>query len=523
MKSLLKLLSLLPLLLLVMCKKKDTLIPEGTLTAKDYVYNNAIKRFEPDETVSGSLSANFEMRTVYYYLQRQGKTDTLLQIDFLRNDASSNYEFALKSESWSGVNMNGSKGLKVLAVRDNNTSIEKIIAINYFDPAAPVVGEVPETITPNLTGVTAITGKITSPTGIAKVDIFDNANGDFELVGTVPGNNAKDLQLNYQYEYNDGAGQLKIEVTDIYGLKAEKVVQFVNIPFKPVITFASTTLKVALPDGTPEVKGTIKSFTALTTVNAYVVTAGGSTLHQVVTPELENSVPNEFNYSFTVTSFPFAENVTSCRLEVTDATGTSTANANVQILPYYYWKNLTMMAQGNATTTSSTCFFTGDLADPLIGPCDANANPELHTKIDFAIFTNSTPLLAFQNPSNISSGTLTTFKCNGTNWDPPLPNATTLMKTTFRVLTDAQDALLRPRLEAMSMDDLSDAFFTGVQAPTASAPNSGTFRENSLLYVKAVTQAGVTKNILIRVVNVNVVAVPNQATSTITFDILKQK
>lgn len=523
MKSLLKLLWLLPLLLLVMCKKKDTLIPEGTLTAKDYVYNNAIQKFEPEETVSGSLSANFEMRTIYYYLQRQGNTDTLLQIDFLRDAATSNYEFALKAESWSGVNMTGAKGLKVLAVRDNSISLEKIISITYFDPAAPVVDEVPETLTPNLTGQTAITAKLTSPTGIAKVDIFDNANGDFELVGTVPGNNVKDLNLNYQYEYNDGAGQLKIEVTDIYGLKAEKVVQFVNIPFKPVITFAATTLKVALPDGKPEVKGTIKSFTALTTVNAYVVTAGGSTLHQVVTPVLESSAPNEFNYSFEVTGFPFGEDVSSCRLEVSDATGTANANANVQILPYYYWKNLSMMAQGNASTTSSSCFFTGDLADPLIGPCEANANPELHTKIDFAIFTNSTPLLAFQNPANISSGTLTTFKCNGANWDPPLPNADNLMKTNFRVLNATQDALVRTKLEAMSMDDLSDAFFTGIQAPTASAPNSSTFGENSLIYVKANTQAGVTKNILIRVVNVDVVATPNQGTSTITFDILKQK
>ncbi len=100
---------------------------------------------------------------------------------------------------------------------------------------------------------------------------------------------------------------------------------------------------------------------------------------------------------------------------------------------------------------------------------------------------------------------------------------TNLMKTTFRVLSAAQDALVRPKLEAMSMDDLSDAFFTGVQAPTASAPNSSTFAANSLVYSKAVTQGGTAKNILIRVVNVNVVATPNQATSTITLDILKEK
>lgn len=523
MKSLLKLLYLLPLLLLVMCKKKDTLIAEGTLTAKDFVYNNAIKKFEPQETVSGTIATNFEIRTVYYYLQRQGKTDSLLQIDFPKESPMS-FEFALKAASWAGVNMIGSKNLKVLAVRDNNTSVEKLIKLTYFDPAAPAIAEIAETLTPNLTGTTAITGKIISPTGIAKVDILDNATGNFEVVGTVQGNNAKDLPLNYQYEYNDGAGQLKVEVTDIYGLKAEKVVQFVNIPFKPVITFASTTLKVALPDGKPEVKGTIKSFTALSTVNAYIVKAGGSALYQVITPVLENSAPNEFNYSFDIAGFPFADDVTAVKLEAIDATGTTTGSVPTQMLPFYYWKNVTMMAQGNATTNSNSCFFIGEVNRPTISVCDANSDPLLHTKIDMAVFTNSTPLLAFQNPSAISSGTLTTFKCNGTNWDPPLPNATTLTKTTYRVLSGSAETSVNAKLNAMNFDDLgTSSFFAGVQAPTASAPNSSTFVANSLIYATATRPGENIKNILIKVLNINVVATPNQGTSTITMDILKEK
>jgi len=524
MKSILKLLSILPMLLLVMCKKKDAVLPEGTLTAKDYVYNNAIKKFQPEETVSGNLSTNIQLKTIYYYLQRQGKTDTLLQIDFPA-DAPAGYDFSLKTTSWSGVNMIGAKGLKVLAVQDNNTYLEKIVGIQYFDPAAPVIAEVPETITPQLTGLTSITGKLTSPTGISKVNIYDNATGNFELVGTVEGNNAKDLNLNYQYEYNDGAGQLKIEVVDIYQLKAEKVVQFVNIPFKPVITFASAVLKVALPDGKPAVKGTIKSFAALTTVNAYIVKASGNTLHQAITPVLESSEPSEFNYSFEVSGFPFADDVTGVRIEASDATGTSAGSNPTQILPFYYWKNVTMMAQGNATTTSPSCFFIGEVNRPTISPCDANSDPALHAKIEIAIFCNSTPLLAFQNPSAISAGTLTTFKCNGANWDPPLPNATTLSKTTYRVLSGAAETSVRTKLDAMNFDDLgTSTFFAGVQAPTASAPNSSTFAANYLIYANTTPPGGSTaKNILLKVINVNVVGLPNQSTSTITLDILREK
>lgn len=522
MKSLLKRLYLLPLLLLVMCKKKDAILPEGTLTAKDYVYNNAIKKFEPQETMVGSLSTNFEIRTVYYYLQRQGKTDSLLQIDFPK-EAGMSYEFSLKPASWNGVNMLGSKGLKVLAVQDNSISLEKIIALTYFDPAAPTIPELPETLTPDLTGQTAITGKIKSPTGISRVEILDNANGNFELVGSVPGNNAKELDLNYQYQYNVGAGQLKVVVTDIYGLKAEKVVQFVNIPFKPVITFASAILKVALPDGKPDVEGTIKSFAALSTVNVYIVKASGNILYQAVTPVPVSSAPNEFNYTFDVTGFPFADDVMGCRLEATDATGTSAGSVPTQILPFWYWKNVTMMSQGNATTNSPSCFFIGEPGRPVVGTCEANSEA-LHTKIDMAIFTNSTPLLAFQNPSAISAGTLTTFKCNGVNWDPPLPNASTLTKTNYRVLSGSGETSVRSKLDAMNFDDLGTAsFFAGVQAPTASAPNSSTFAANSLIFAIATRPGESTKNILIKVQNVNMVAVPNQSMSAITMDILKEK
>ena len=517
-----KLLYILSMLLLVMCKKNDAVLPEGTITAKEIVYNNAIRKFQPDEQVGGNLSTNINISTLYYYLQRQGKQDTLLQIDFPAN-APSDYAFAVKPENWAGVDLRTVKGLKLLAVRDNSTTLEKTVAIKYFDPDAPEITGVPETLTPQLTGTTAVSGKVTSPTGISKIRFLDNSTGDFTPVDSIAGNGTKDLPISYQYAYREGAGQLKIEAIDIYGLKAEIVVQFVNIPYKPVITFASATLKLALPDGKPEVNGSITSFTALSNVKAYIVRTGGNTLHQTVTPVLVSSSANEFKYTFSVTGFPFAADVTGCRIEATDAAATNASTAPVEIMPYYCWKNLTMMAQGTATTNSVSSFFTGDPAHPVIGTCDANANPALHTQILFAMFCNSTPLLAFQNPTAITGSTLPIFKCDGASWNPPLPNDKTLMKTTFRVLNASQDALVRPRLEAMSMNDLSDSFFDGISAPTSNAPNSGTYGVNSLIYAKTITQTGVSKNILMRITNVNVVATPNQGTSTISFDILKEK
>ncbi len=62
----------------------------------------------------------------------------------------------------------------------------------------------------------------------------------------------------------------------------------------------------------------------------------------------------------------------------------------VVILPYYYWKNLTMMEQGLTGTNSTNCFFTGEISAPVVGPCDVINDASNNARVDFAIFCNST-------------------------------------------------------------------------------------------------------------------------------------
>ncbi len=177
---------------------------------------------------------------------------------------------------------------------------------------------------------------------------------------------SKDLTINYNYTYTTGAGQLKVTAVDIYGLKADKIIQFVNIPFKPVISFDADTLRAALPDGKPAINGTLKSYAALSTVDAYIVTAGGETLQGPVTPVLVGNTANEYNYTFNLTSFPFADDVKECKLVAKDGTNSSNAGTvPVKILPYYRWNNITLMSQGTATVNSPSCFFIGRTGYPL--------------------------------------------------------------------------------------------------------------------------------------------------------------
>lgn len=242
---------------------------------------------------------------------------------------------------------------------------------------------------------------------------------------------------------------------------------------------------------------------------------------------LTGSTTNEYDYSFTYSTFGYGANVTACKLVAKDAGNSqNSASVPIKILPYYCWKNLTMMAQGNSGNNSATCFFTGEGTVPVIGGCDAVNDAGTNARIDFAIFCNSTPLIAFNNPANISASTLATFKCNGTSWAPATPTSGTLKKTLFRVLgTGSAESNIYSKFASNSINDLGDAFFTGVSAPNANAPNNTTFTTASLIWAK-VTPAGgsgATKNILIKVNAVNVVAVPNQGTSTMTIDIMKEQ
>lgn len=509
------------------CRKNDFVQPDGTLASADFVYNVALKGFQPQASVSGSIKATINMGVIYYYLQRENKQDTLIQVDFPAAENRRDYQFEVKAVSWAGINLAGVTGLKLLCVQDNNTSFEKIIKITYFDPNAPQITGLPASLTPSLTGATAISGKATSETGLATIYYADNRNGNFANLDSVAGNGSKELAFNYNYTYGDGAGQLKVIAVDIYGLRTETIIQFVNIPFKPVITFSLAELPTALPDSKPDITGTLKSYTPLSTVTVYAVTGGGETLEGTVTPVLTGSTSNEYNYSFTYAGFGYTANVTAAKLVAKDAGNSqNSASVPVKLLPYYYWKNVTMMSQGTSTVNSATCFFTGETAAPLIGGCDVVNDASTHAKIDFAVFTNSSLAISFNNPANISASTLATYKCNGTSWAPATPTSSTLKKTLFRVLgTGTAETNVANKFNSNSITDMSDATFAGVSAPTANAPNNTTYSAGSLIWAKMTPAggSGATKNILIKVNAINIVASPNQGTSTLTIDILKEQ
>ncbi len=116
------------------CKKDKFTEATGNLEAVDYTWNVALKGFQPEKTVGGKLTTNINVKTLYYYIQRTGKADSLIQLDFPAGVQE--YAFTVKADIWPNIDLVGVKGIKLLAVQDNNTSLEKLVKITYFNPGS---------------------------------------------------------------------------------------------------------------------------------------------------------------------------------------------------------------------------------------------------------------------------------------------------------------------------------------------------------------------------------------------------
>lgn len=542
MKTILSYFSLLLLFAVgVFSCKKDQLQSTTSMTADAYVYNKATGKFSPTP-VGGTLNSSAGVKVVFYYLQRSGAQDSLIQTDMPQGDTKA-YKFQLKDDVTASLqtsNMSAVTGIKILVRNTDNSFFDQVIKVTYYDPAAPQFSNFATPITPAMPGTTNITGNITSEPGLTKVYVYDDSTGAFTVVDSIPGNNSKNLAVSYKYTYRFGAKNMKIEAIDIYGLKNSTNIAFVNVPFNPSIIPSAASFGYALPDGGATITGTITGYTNLADIKVYKV--AGTTETLLTLTSIKVPVPASKTYNFSITDFPFSAGVDTCKIVVKDDGGrTGTAKIPLKELGYYYWKNVTMTAQGNANGGGTACFFigTGTSALSLGSNCDLasatqGANP-LDAKIDFHIFATSAGAVTFYNPANTSTATISGYKCypgGTTQWNPANPvTNTNLKKTNFRVVpTTAALYNTYPALPDLNLATV------GVTAPTANTvpstgSNSFNLTDSYLIFgtiAPPTSVGGASKNILIRVTNLNVVgetsgSSTNYGKSTLTMDIMKEK
>ncbi|WP_345955598.1 hypothetical protein [Mucilaginibacter sp. PAMB04168] len=505
--------------------KKDKIAGSGSssFTADDYTFNRATKNFAPAATIGGQLTSSAGIRFVYCYLIRANATDSLIYVTDNTADNPTNYTLNIPLSSFPVNNMSKATGVKIMAKQTDNSSIQGLIKITYFDPALPQLTNFPASITANLNGGnTAITGTITSNYGLKQVDIYDDSKVEntYELAGSLNDlNGAKTYTLNYAYKYRKAAQHIKVVATDIYNQTNETII---NMPvdlaaFKPNFSNFAASITPNLT-GTTAITGSITSVTGLKRIDIYDDYQGAYVLVSSIS-NLNGSLNYTLNYNYT-----FRRRATNIKLIAFDTDDLQTEKVIPLNITYKteLYRDVFMNAQ---TTGTSTIFFVDN--GTTKGNCDLNASESTMSFLFYGTGTGP----AFYSPTN-TTNVASNFKCNGSSW--VIGNASNFRATRFRVLVPGSTGVdnIYAQYNAGSIDALDDAFFTanGIVAPTGSsarfdataAATTSVFNTTNayLIYLRIPDANGITyKNALIRAKE----AVSSAGTSTVKFDILVQK
>ena len=231
--------SVLLLALVISCKKDAIQQASGTVTAEEYTYNTVTKKLTPNTSITGEITSAAGIKLVYYYLQRNNTTDSLVYVS--NTSGESNYTFNIPVDVFDQADMTQANGIKVAVKDNNNQSFEGLVKLNAFTPELPKLEDFPETLLPDVGGAPAnITGKISASSGLKQIDIYDDYQGTFALVHSITGlNNAQTYNFDYDYTYRPNAKHLTIVATDSFDLHSEIVI---NMPVAPYTTYENVVM-----------------------------------------------------------------------------------------------------------------------------------------------------------------------------------------------------------------------------------------------------------------------------------------
>lgn len=511
------------------CKKNEfSDIGDGTVETQEYTFNRATKTFDLGNELKSNISAAEGVKFVYCYLVRTNKTDSLIHVTDNKGAITPTYELAIPITAFPVNQMSDVKGVKVLVKQGNNSSLEGFVTIKYFDPALPQFSAFPTSLTANLGGgTTAVAGNIQSEYGIKQVDIYDDyqTENTYVLVNSITNiANVKQYALSYAYTYRKAAQHIKVVATDIYNQTNELIIDMpvdVSI-FKPrFLNFASSITPNT--SGTTPITGTITAVTGLKQVKIFDDYQGA-----YVEVGSLNNLNGTLSYSFSY-AYTFRKRAQHVKLIAIDNDDLQTEF--IITLDYNYgsvvYRDVVMSGQGTASVGSTNSIFI-DQTGQVVGNCQISANDETMAFLMYGTGSGSTASMVFYSPTNTAT-VYANFRCNNVQ---PIRSTTAVYKATrFRILTTgtAVNDKIYDDIASGNIDQLDAAYFTGIAAPSGStAPSyhasSQVFNltNASVIYAQIPNNAGVLKNAIIKVKELNV----NTTTptfSTIKFDIYIQK
>lgn len=170
--------------------------------------------------ITGTVTSDYGIKRVDIY--DDYKTAGTYELVASLTDANSAKSYTL---NYAYKYRKAAQHIKIVATDIYNQTTELIVNMPVDISAfKPIFVNFAATITPNQTGTTAITGTITSVTGLKTVDVYDDYQGTYVLITSINTSSSLSYSFNYAYTFRKRAANIKLVATDNDGLTGEKII-----------------------------------------------------------------------------------------------------------------------------------------------------------------------------------------------------------------------------------------------------------------------------------------------------------
>lgn len=223
--------------IVIMSCEKDETKRKGSanvsLQTDDYIFNIGNKELSPANDVSINIKSDVGVESIYSYLIRDNKADSLLNIFFPgEEDNIKDLNVSFEKSLFLKPDMTQVKGIKVMVRNLNKAAYEGFVKITPFFPQLPGLSDFSSGEQPDDNNKVIIEGKASSENGIAKVEILHDATGPYTVVQTFDNlNGVKNYNVNYTYTHDPEANNVQIILYDNEGYTTSHVVKILTVPY----------------------------------------------------------------------------------------------------------------------------------------------------------------------------------------------------------------------------------------------------------------------------------------------------
>lgn len=216
------------------CKKDDKQATANvSVQTQEYTFNMGNKKLSPNNDISVNVKSDVGVESIYSYLIRGNKPDSLIGIFFPgEEDNIKDLTVSFPNNIFQKPDLSQVEGVKLMVKSLNNAAYEGFVKINAYFPHLPKLSGFSTNEKLDDNDQIIINGKAESENGIAKIEILDDSTGPFTLVHSIDNlNDLKSYNLNYTYTYRPEANNVQIVLYDKEDFSISHIIKIATTPY----------------------------------------------------------------------------------------------------------------------------------------------------------------------------------------------------------------------------------------------------------------------------------------------------